>query len=387
MYDPGSRDFPNLALLWPAFAAATASDMAALVAKHFANLAIGMDARQAAEPAWTTPNRVALELKTVRLRDFSLESPSSWPKECPLLLCAPFALHGAILCDLAPRHSLVGALHGAGTGRLFLTDWRSATADMRLLDIDDYLADLNVLVDDIGPPVDLVGLCQGGWMATVYAARFPKKVRKLVLAAAPIDVAAAASPLSAIAAATPLAAFHELVRLGNGIASGRKALKFWAPDAITAEDIRQLLQTDAAPDSPAFANLETAFRAWYAWTLDLPGSFFLETVDRLYKRNELATGGFTALGQRIELASINAPLFLLAAHDDEVVAPAQVLAAQHLVGTAAHEISTMTVPCRHLGLFMGKHALSEAWPAVARWRASPADASAHGPRLAVAHSH
>ena len=30
---------------------------------------------------------------------------------------------------------------------------------------------------EIGPPVDLVGLCQGGWMALVYAARFPGKVR------------------------------------------------------------------------------------------------------------------------------------------------------------------------------------------------------------------
>jgi pimeloyl-ACP methyl ester carboxylesterase len=41
-------------------------------------------------------------------------------------------------------------------------------------------------VDDIGPPVDLIGLCQGGWLSLVYAARFPGKVRRLVLAGAPI---------------------------------------------------------------------------------------------------------------------------------------------------------------------------------------------------------
>ncbi len=33
------------------------------------------------------------------------------------------------------------------------------------LSIDNYLADLNVAIDGIGAPVDLVGLCQGGWLS------------------------------------------------------------------------------------------------------------------------------------------------------------------------------------------------------------------------------
>ena len=99
----------------------------------------------------------------------------------------------AAIADLAPGHSLVAALQGAGLRRLFVTDWRSAAPEMRFLTIDNYLADLNVLVDQLGEAVDLIGLCQGGWMALVYAARFPAKVRKLVLAGAPIDIAAGKS--------------------------------------------------------------------------------------------------------------------------------------------------------------------------------------------------
>jgi len=117
-------------------------------------------------------------------------------------------------------HSLVAALRDAGLARLFVTDWRSATAETRFLGIDNYLSDLNVLVDEIEPPVDLIGLCQGGWMALVYAARFPGKVGKLMLAGAPIDTAAP-SPLSALADASALAAFHEVVRLGDGLVLGR----------------------------------------------------------------------------------------------------------------------------------------------------------------------
>ena len=144
----------------------------------------------------------------------------------PTLLCAPFALHGAVVTDLTAGHSLVATLQEAGLRRLLVTDWRSAASDMRFLDIDDYLADLNVLVDAIGAPVDLIGLCQGGRMSLVYAARFPGKVRKLVLAGAPIDTAAAPSALSALVESSPLTVYRELVRLGNGLLPGRNVLNF-----------------------------------------------------------------------------------------------------------------------------------------------------------------
>jgi len=84
------------------------------------------------------------------------------------------------------------------------------------------------------------------------------------------------------------------------------------------------------------------------------GTFFLEAVDKLYKRNELATGGFVALGQRIDLATVKSPMFLLAARDDELVAPPQLFAAEHLVGTPACYLRKAVPPCRHAGLFMSK---------------------------------
>jgi pimeloyl-ACP methyl ester carboxylesterase len=125
--------------------------------------------------------QIALELQSVRLRDFTAAQDG-----VPTLLCTPLALHGAAIADLAAGHSLVAALRGAGIGQLFMTDWRSASAEMRFLGIDEYLADLNVLIDHVGGLVDLIGLCQGGWLSLVYAGRFPAKVRKLVMAGAPV---------------------------------------------------------------------------------------------------------------------------------------------------------------------------------------------------------
>jgi poly(3-hydroxybutyrate) depolymerase len=285
------------------------------------------------------------------------------------------ALHGGAIADLAPGHSLVAAMRRAGAGRLFVADWRSASPRMRFLGIDDYLADLNLLVDELGGVVDLVGLCQGGWMALVYAARFPAKVRKLVLAGAPVDLAAAPSALSELAGATPSLVFHELVRLGEGLLPGRKVVKFWGPESVTPDDVRLALQTEEPIGSAAFASLEAQFRAWHAWTVDLPGRFFLDVVDKFYKRNELATGRFVALGKRIDLATVKAPIFMLAGRDDKLVAPAQLFAAERLVGTAAADIRKTIVPCSHVALFMGRATLKDVWPGIMRWIAEPAPAA------------
>ncbi len=293
MYEPKGRHDPRLGFMWPAFAAASASEFAALLAKHFIGLASDADDRSAPrEPAWATPNTIALELKTMRLRDFSTAADG-----VPTLLCAPFALHSAAVADLAPGHSLVAALRDAGLRRLFVTDWRSATPEMRYLRIDDYLAELNVAVDRLGGSVDLVGLCQGGWMSLLYAARFPAKVRKLVLAGAPIDIAAGQSALSALADASPLALFHELVKLGDGLVLGREVQKFWGAETLDRREIHDLLQTPEPIGSPAFAALEATFRAWHVATVDLPGAYYLEVIEKLYKRNEIARRRVRRLGR------------------------------------------------------------------------------------------
>ena len=363
MYKPGERRLSQFAFIWPALAAASASDMAALVAKHFVGLAVGPEGGvPKSEPKWATPNTIALELKSVHLRDFS-----SAETGVPTLICAPFALHGAAVADIAPGHSLVATLRGAGLSRVFVTDWRSATADMRFFAIDDYLADINVLVDRLGGSVDLIGLCQGGWMSLLYTARFPAKVRKLVLVGAPIDIAAGPSGLSALIDGSPPALFHELVHLGDGRVLGDSMLKFWGPVELSSREIHDMLQASDPIGSPAFAKLEKVFRDWHAWTVDLPGVYYLEVIEKLFKNNQIARSEFVALGERLDLAKMQTPVFMLAASEDELVAAAQLFSIERLIGTPTHNIRKAIAPCRHVGLFAGKTTLADYWPKIADW--------------------
>jgi poly(3-hydroxyalkanoate) synthetase len=352
---------PNL-LLWPFIAAATASDAAASYFGELARAVIDESRDQGKpEPSWTTPHAIALELATARLRDFSTR-----PDGVPTLVCTPYALHGAVIADFAPGHSLVKTLREAGLHRVYLTEWRSAGPDMRFLTIDNYLADLNVMVDELGPPVDLVGLCQGGWMALIYAARFPGKVRRLILAGAPVDVRAGHSMLADLTEKIPLSTFAEIVRLGEGRVIGSRVLELWGP-ALAAEESVQVLQLADDIGAAQARELERRFAEWYAWTLDLPGTYYLEVVSWLFKENRIAQGSFPALGRTVDLADIDIPVFLMAARDDTLVAVPQLLATASLVSTPPHAIETVVEPCGHLSLFVGRETLHRAWCKAARW--------------------
>ena len=186
------------------------------------------------------------------------------------------------------------------------------------------------------------------------------------MAGAPVDIAARQSELSAIAEATPLTMFQSLVNLGDGRVLGRNLAKFWGNDA-DANGIRESLQTLQLIGSPEFTRLEAIFENWNSWTIDIPGTYYLEVVEKLYKRNELASGSFVALGQKIDLSRLRLPMYLLAGSADEVVAPEQLLAVERLVGTQPEYLRHEVAPCNHLGLFMGKWTLEEYWPRIARW--------------------
>lgn len=360
------------ALFWPMMAAMSASEATSAFVHQMARMTAADVALrpEAPRPEWTTRNRLTLELPTLLLRNFSV-GDASGP---PTVICAPYALHGATVADFAPGHSLVEVLLARGRTNLHAVEWRSATPQMRLFTIDTLLADLNVAIDEFGEPVDLIGLCQGGWMALLYAARFPWKVRRLVIAGAPIDIAAGESGLSRLATRTPISMFAELLKVGDGRLLGQMMLDLWGPAPAEVDAIRHELQIEGAgsgPLSPQERALHQQFRDWYDWTVDLPGIYYLEVVQWLYKENRLAQGTFFALGRRVDLAEVKLPILLLAGAEDKLIAPQQVLSTAKLVSTAPGDVKTIITPSSHLGLFMGRRCLGRVWPEIIAWLDRP----------------
>jgi poly(3-hydroxyalkanoate) synthetase len=339
-------------LLWPLAAAQVAMDSCLWWLDR-------MPAEEGDGPLpWTTPSTVALELATMRLRRCGGARTGQ-----PALVCAPYALHGAHIADFAPGHSVVQSLHAGGIDEVYLTDWRSASPQMRYLSIDSYLGDLNVAVDEIGPPVDLVGLCQGGWLSLVYAARFPAKVRRLVLVGAPVDLSIE-SALSRLARNAPEVVYDQIVVRGGGNVSGEEMLRVWST-APTRDDIAAALQRDLSDQEGAA--LLARFERWNAQTLNLPGTYYLQIVNWIFRENRIAAGKFTALGRVIDLKDVKAPVFLLTGLDDHVVPAEQALATAGLLGSPPAFVAAASEPGTHLGLFMGARTHALAWPRIAAW--------------------
>jgi len=320
----------------------------------------------------TTLGRIRIELPTM----FALERKAQTTAN-PVLIVAPYAVHEASIADFADRHSLAQVIVEGGSECVALTYWKSATVEMRDYGVDAYLSDLNVAVDDLGGRASLVGLCQGGWLAAAYAARFPRKVARLVLAGAPIDAGAAQSRITQTLISVPKASIAQALALSGGRVLGSLSHALWSDHLLQGFTAEAALQ---CADDPA---LIAKFNAWNARTVDLPGAYFLQTAEWIFRENRLARGLFPALGRLTRLSDIEAPVFALAAADDEIVALPQATAVKALCTRTSVEIRIE--PGQHLSLFMGRRTLDTAWRDIARWLKRPDRSDASRPPGARAH--
>ncbi len=365
----------SVPLFWPMIAAARMAEQGLeLYGRNLKFLTEEIKLHHPAPPRLATANRPLLDLRTMVLRDYS--TPSA--KGVPTIVDAPYAGHSAMIADYQKGQSLMETLRSNGVERLYLTDWKSATDDMKDLEIDQYLAELNVCVDDLGERVNLIGLCQGGWMSAMYAARYPSKVASLVLAGAPIDTDAGDGPIKRMAHAYPTSFFDELVALGGGLMRGETMLRAWKAMHADEHYIREHIDLYEHIDDAAYLRKEEAFKRWYENPIDLPGRWYMQAIVQLFKENRLAKGTYVALGRRLNLKDIVCPVYLLAGEADDITTKDQVLDADKYLGTPKHLIEKRLIAGGHVGLFMGSRALHEAWPDIARWvQAIAVDAPPH----------
>jgi len=317
------------------------------------------------KPAWATSNHVLSNLETMRLRDFS--PVGHLPTQTPVLIDAPYAGHSSSIADYAKGQSLVETLQAGGLEHVLVTDWKSATDAMKNFDIDKYLSDINTAVDDLGGTVDLIGLCQGGWMSTMYAARFPHKVRSLVLAGAPIDTDAGNGSIKRLAHTLPLTFFEDMVAAGGGRMRGQMMLAGWKNMNPEEQYLGKYLELYQHIEDKNFIQRNETFERWYENPIDLPGAYYLQVIQQIFKENRLAKGQFVGLGKRLSLKDIVCPVYLLAGSDDDITTKEQVFDAERYLGTPKAQIIKKLALGGHIGLFMGLKTLRQCWPEVACW--------------------
>jgi poly(3-hydroxybutyrate) depolymerase len=310
-------------------------------------------------PRWAHANEVVLETPIARLRDFSLSGADA---VIPTLVLPPQAGHDSCIVDFSRRQSQITVLREAGLANLYTLDWIGATGPTRNAGIEDYLAVVDAAVELTGGgPVNLVGDCQGGWLATLWAALRPERVNTLTIAGAPIDFLVGGPVIGDYVQALPPAFYEGLVALGGGVLPGELLLGGFIVVNPSSEVARQLALL-AALDDPAHVTRYAEFEDWFKHTQDLPGAFYLWIVEHLFRRNALVAGELEIGGVLVDLKRIDAPLYLLGGAADHITPPPQVFALAEHASTPADRVVKRTTGGGHLGLFMGSEALRDHWP-------------------------
>jgi poly(3-hydroxybutyrate) depolymerase len=316
------------------------------------------------EPTWHSPNELVLESPTAALRDFS---QGSRKQVTPTLVLPPQAGHHSCIVDYSSEQSQIETIRGAGLERVWAMEWVGADESTKHAGILDYIDFLERCVEEIGGPVNLIGDCQGGWLAAIYAALHPEQINTLTLAGSPIDFHVGEGPIhewvKQLCASSDMAFYEGLVASGGGVLSGNYLVGGFI--AIKPEnELSKHLQLLNSLDDPTHLQRYADFEDWYKFTQDLPGDFYLWIVRELFRDNKLITGELEVGGQRIDLSKLKMPLNLLGGATDHITPPAQVFAAADVMKTPKRDVTMRTTSGGHLGLFMGREALREHWPPI-----------------------
>lgn len=315
-------------------------------------------------PQWHLPHEIVFSTPFAHLRDFT-DPADAGADVVPTLVLPPQAGHSSTVVDFSPEQSQLAVIEAAGLVRLFALDWRGATAATAHVTITDYVEVIDRAVVGMGGRANLVGDCQGGWLAAIYAALHPDRVATLTLAGAPIDFHAGESVIDAstrvLTGLFGMAPYRALVAAGGGSMPGAAVLANFIAMQPQAEVSRQLQLLENIDDAEHVARYR-GFEDWFKHTQDIPGAFYLWLVEHLFHGNELIAGDLVVGGRRADLGAITCPLFLLAGAGDHITPAPQLFAAASAVGTPAADITMRTAAGGHLGLFMGRDALRDDWP-------------------------
>ena len=311
-------------------------------------------------PKWNSRNEVVLAAPFALLRDFSVGDDDV----VPTLVFPPLAGHASCIIDKKDQSQLQLCLT-MGLTKLYSFDWLSATTATKDTTEADRLDFITRAADLIAGPegkINVVGDCQGGWEATLWAALHPERVNTLTVAGAPIDTSAgdglAKKLMPILIPRGNIALYKAMVKAYGGIWPGiNSVMGFVAmhPAAHVAEHLKVYAHVHDREYLDHFSD----FYDWYLYPIDLPGQLYLWAVEHLFVRNELFKGELEVAGKTVSLRSITCPVFLLGGEEDDITPWQQVHNMRYAVGSSL--VRWHLAPGGHIGLFIGRQSQAEYW--------------------------
>jgi polyhydroxyalkanoate depolymerase len=317
----------------------------------------------------------ALDLPFGKLLRFAKDVDTAQPR---VLVIAPLSGHFSTLL----RGTVQTLLRDH---EVYITDWTNAR-DVPLqagsFGVDDYVGYVIRFLEAIGPGAHILAVCQPCVQALAAVAvmsedRHPATPRSMTLMAGPIDPRESPTEVNEFAVAKSLSWFQNSVisrvpaRYAGG---GRKVypgflqlVAFIAMNMERHRNAHRKLYDHLARGETAEAEKIKTFYDEYFAVLDMTEEFYIETIDRVFQKAELATGQFTYRGRKVDPGLIRkTALLTVEGGRDDICALGQTAAAHDLCRSLRPHLRRHHLQANvgHYGVFNGRRWEREIYPVV-----------------------
>lgn len=316
-----------------------------------------------------------LDLPFGKLLHFAVDVDTPRPR---VLVVAPLSGHFATLL----RGTVQTLLKDHD---VYITDWanaRDVPVSAGRFGIDDYVDYVVRFLEEIGPGAHVLAVCQPCVQALAAVAvmsedNHPATPRTMTLMAGPIDPRESPTKVNELAVSKPLSWFQRTListvphRHGGG---GRRVYPgFLQLVAFMSMNMERHLQAHrnlfehlGKGEVEKAEKIKTFYDEYFA-VLDMTEEFYIETIDRVFQKAELATGHFTHHGRKVDPAHIrNTALLTVEGGRDDICALGQTSSAHELCRSLRPHLKRHHLQANvgHYGVFNGRRWETEIYPVV-----------------------
>ena len=290
------------------------------------------------------------------------------PRKRKVLLVAPMSGHYATLL----RSTVMSLMPDC---EVYVTDWHNARdipVSAGKFDVEDYTLYLVDYMRHLGPDTHVIAVCQPAPLtlaATAYLAEEDPDAqpRSLTLIGGPIDPDANATDVTDFGRRVTMGQLEEMM-------IQRVGFKYPGVGRMVYPGLLQLasfISMNSEKHSQAFSDQISAvargeagdhdkhnkFYDEYLAVMDMTAEFYLSTVERVFKRAEIAKNIFTVAGKRVDIGKITTvAVKTVEGANDDISAPGQCVAALDLcTGLPDSKKASHVEPeAGHYGIFAGR---------------------------------
>ena len=318
---------------------------------------------------------VVFSLPFANLLHFKKETEAPQPR---VLVVAPLSGHFATL--LAGTVKTMLADHD-----VYITDWinaRDVPMSAGAFGVEDYVTYIIRFLEELGPGTHILAVCQPcvqslAAAAVMAADNNPAAPRSMTLMAGPIDPRESPTKVNELAAKNSLAWFENMLisqvpprysGAGRSVYPGfMQLLAFVSMNLERHQQAHRKMYAHLAAGETAEAEKIKTFYDEYFAVLDLTAEFYLETIERIFHRADIATGDFVYQGRKVEPTCIRrTALLTVEGGRDDICGLGQTAAAHDLCSSLRPHLKRHHLQANtgHYGVFNGKRWEREIYPVV-----------------------